>query len=107
MNESQPIEEDMTYAGRRAHMLTAINQRSHTKIAETNVRVGKQRYAKTLKDTCSTTVVGLLTQHTTIANHYLKSLAYVSADVAESLLKYLINGDKLNVTTMRKLADHW
>ncbi|KAI7867073.1 uncharacterized protein EV154DRAFT_571777 [Mucor mucedo] len=51
-------------------------------------------------------IAGLLTQHTSSANRYLKSLSCISADIAESLLKYLIKNGKLNVTTLRKLADH-
>lgn len=108
MDESEPAEVEMTDADRRTHMLSAIEQRNNSKKTTLpNTRVGKQRHAETLKDSCSTTVAGLLTQHTVSANRYLKRLACVSADVAESLLKYLIKSGKLNVSTLRKLADHW
>lgn len=107
MVENDPAGEDAVDLNRRNNIASAAEQRSNTKIAEPNARVVKPRSAKPLKYFCSATVAGLLTQHSSSANRYLKSLSCISADVAESLLKHLIKIGKLNVTTLRKLADHW
>lgn len=97
-------------ADRRANMLSAIEQRNISVTVPTNSktnRVSKKRYAKSLKSTCSVAVAGLLSQHTVVANQYLRKLLFVSADVAEFLVAQLIKSKQLNVSTLRKLADHW
>ncbi|KAG2211805.1 hypothetical protein INT47_004491, partial [Mucor saturninus] len=104
--ETEHVEENAANLDRRENMALAAEQRSNTKTTGPNARVVKPRNPKALKYFCSATVAGLLTQHTSSANRYLKSLSCISADIAESLLKYLIKNGKLNVTTLRKLADH-
>ncbi|KAI9255402.1 hypothetical protein EDC94DRAFT_226919 [Helicostylum pulchrum] len=112
VTESQDIiieENEVTESDRRSSVLSAIEQRSNNtpaSIAPENTRVVRRRDPKTLKDLCTTIVAVLLTQHTVSASRYLKKLAYVSADVAEHLLSYLVTCGKLNVSTLRKLADH-
>jgi hypothetical protein len=96
---------------RRIHMLSAIEQRSQnnqnttTAAATNNTR--KQRHTKTLKDLTTVSVAILLNQHTISTTRYLKKLNYVSSELAESLVAYLIKSGKLNVSTLKKLADHW
>lgn len=55
---------------------------------------------------CLRSTLVLLTQHTTKAQGYLQRLSDISSEVAESLLKQLIKNGKLNVSTLRKLANH-
>lgn len=96
-------------ADRRANMLSAIEQRNLSASVPTNSktnRVSKKRHAKSLKSTCSVAVAGLLSQHTVVASQYLRKLLFVSADVAEFLVAQLIKSKQLNVSTLRKLADH-
>lgn len=103
-------ENEVTESDRRSSRLSAIEQRSNNTpatIAPENTRVVRRRDPKTLKDLCTTIVAVLLTQHTVSSSRYLKKLVYVSADVAEHLLSYLVTCGKLNVSTLRKLADHW
>lgn len=109
MEENETVPEEISESDRRVNMLSAIQQRNNS-VHDTNTkhtRVMKGRDPKRLKDICTTIVASLLTQHTVSANRYLKKLVYVSADVAESLLSYLIKCGKLNVSTLRKLANHW
>lgn len=105
----------MEDANRRTHILSALENRTQPipsdikdkTNTEKSSRVGKKRYVKALKDICSGQVSLLLSQHTVAANKYLQKLVYTSSDVAEFLLTCLIKSGQLNVSTLRKLADHW
>lgn len=105
----------MEDANRRTHILSALENRTQPTPSdskdktnsEKSSRVGKKRYVKALKDICSGQVSLLLSQHTVAANKYLQKLVYTSSDVAEFLLTCLIKSGQLNVSTLRKLADHW
>lgn len=101
--------EEQLEIDRRRHMLSAIEQRSSSanQTTKTATTVGKERYAKALKDITTTSVALFLNQHTTNTTRYLKKLNYVSSELAESLMAYLIKNGKLNVSTFKKLADHW
>ncbi|KAI8096087.1 hypothetical protein BDF21DRAFT_489497 [Thamnidium elegans] len=103
-------ETEAAKSNRRSSTLSAAEQRNHNapvSIAPENTRVAKRRRdPKTLKKLCTTAVAVLLTQHTVSANRYLKKIVYVSTDVAEHLLSYLVTCGELNVSTLRKLADH-
>lgn len=101
--------EEQLEIDRRGHMLSAIEQRSSSanQTTKTATTVGKERYAKALKDITTTSVALFLNQHTTNTTRYLKKLNYVSSELAESLMAYLIKNGKLNVSTFKKLADHW
>ncbi|CEP16141.1 hypothetical protein [Parasitella parasitica] len=93
---------------RRSNFLMAIEQRAST---SSNTLVNQpqptlERHVKSLRETCSMSVAGLLSQHSSQINTYLKNLKSLSSEVAESLLGYLIKSGKLNASTVRKLADH-
>ncbi|KAK4510806.1 uncharacterized protein ATC70_005240 [Mucor velutinosus] len=94
---------------RRSSILSAMEQRASANAA-TNIPSHQQhaleRHTKSLRETCSKAVAGLLSQHSLQMNSYLKNLDSLSSEVAESLLEYLVKSGKLNATTMRKLADH-
>ncbi|EPB88666.1 hypothetical protein HMPREF1544_04538 [Mucor circinelloides 1006PhL] len=94
---------------RRSNFLSAMEQRASANTA-TDIPSHQQhpleRHTKSLRETCSKAVAGLLSQHSLQMNSYLKNLDNVSSEVAESLLEYLVKSGKLNATTMRKLADH-
>ncbi|KAI8647372.1 hypothetical protein BD408DRAFT_439203 [Parasitella parasitica] len=111
VNTSEIVEEataeDITDV-RRTNFLTAIEQRVST-ISDAPANHHQptlERHAKSLQETCSTSVAALLSQHSSQMNTYLKSLGTLSSEVAESLLGYLVKNGKLNASTMRKLADH-
>lgn len=115
---------------RRENLLSAVERRgvaasqthSHTEHAR-----GKPRPVRSLRDTCAETVagksiangyyhamaesafcfVGYLCQPTLEARSHLKHLVYTSTEVAELLLAQLIATQKLERSSMRRLADSW
>ncbi|KAI9487380.1 MAG: hypothetical protein EXX96DRAFT_628159 [Benjaminiella poitrasii] len=91
---------------RRSNFLTAFENRRTSSAADDNKLEQKvlTRHTKTLKEICSTSVAGYLSQHSLNANNYLKDLMNISSELAETLLNYLMKNGKLNTATLNKLT---